>query len=155
MKPQSSAPPASRIVASSGPFKSISPVMGVATLALVLGFSAFTVVDVEFAGKMFGAAGAWIAATLDWYYVVVINFTLLFAVCIMLSPYGSLRLGGDDERPEFSTFSWIAMLFSAAIGVGLLFWSIAEPIQHLHDNPFTHLAGAAPGSPEAARVAPE
>jgi choline/glycine/proline betaine transport protein len=153
MKPQSSAASVSGLVASSGLFKGISPVMGAATLALVLGFSAFTVVDVEFAGKIFGAAGTWIAATLDWYYVVVTNFILLFAVCIILSPYGSLRLGGDDERPEFSTFSWVAMLFSAAIGVGLLFWSIAEPIQHLQYNPFTQLAGVAAGSPEAARVA--
>lgn len=72
MTPQSSAPSTSGRVASSGAFRGISPVMGAATLALVLGFSALTVIDVEFAGKLFGTAGAWIAAALPFSIVMLI-----------------------------------------------------------------------------------
>jgi choline/glycine/proline betaine transport protein len=127
--------------------------MGGASLALVLGFVVFTIADVERAGAVFGAVRDWIGRTLAWYYVAVVCVVLFSTAWLMLSRYGGIRLGADDDRPEFSTFSWIAMLVSASIGIGLLFWSITEPIQHFQANPFASTAGVEARSPEAAQLA--
>ncbi|MDA1382193.1 BCCT family transporter [Plesiomonas shigelloides subsp. oncorhynchi] len=67
----------------------------------------------------------------------------------MFCRYGDLRLGDDDQKPEFSYMAWFAMLFSAGMGIGLIFWSIAEPVFHLQGNPFITEGG----TPEAAKVA--
>ena len=67
---------------------------------------------------------------------------LFFVVYLMFSRFGGIRLGDDDDRPEFSRFSWFAMLFGAGMGIGLLFWSIAEPIYHFQSNPFVGEATA-------------
>lgn len=65
---------------------------------------------------------------------VMLSVTALLGLCLVLafSKYGRIRLGDDDDRPEFSTASWIAMLFAAGMGVGLLFWAVAEPLTHFH-----------------------
>jgi glycine betaine transporter len=84
----------------------------------------------------------------DWFFMATTSALLVVAVVLAGSRYGRLRLGKDDERPEFSTTSWLAMLFAAGMGVGLLFWGVAEPITH-----FVGAPGAAPGSPPAARRA--
>lgn len=65
-----------------------------------------------------------------WFVMLAISAMLVFCVGLAISPYGSIRLGSDDDRPEFSTPSWIAMLFAAGMGVGLLFWAVAEPLTH-------------------------
>jgi len=89
-------------------------------------------------------------ATLSCYYISA--FCLMFAVCIylMCSRYGNIRFGNDDSRPEFSNFSWFAMLLLAGVGIGLLFFSIAEPLFYFDNteackypnNPFADQAGA-------------
>ncbi len=60
---------------------------------------------------------------------------LLFCIGIAVSPLGRIRLGRDDERPEFSRFSWFSMLFAAGMGIGLIFWSVAEPVMHMSSPP--------------------
>jgi len=65
-----------------------------------------------------------------WFMILIINLVLFFLVYLALSPYRSLRLGDDDSRPEFSRLSWFGMLFAAGMGIGLLFYSIAEPLRH-------------------------
>lgn len=77
----------------------------------------------------------YITMNLGWFYVVSVGLFLLFTLALFLSPYGRIRLGKDDEEPEFSTLTWFAMLFSAGMGIGLLFWSVAEPIYHFQDPP--------------------
>ncbi|SHI82309.1 choline/glycine/proline betaine transport protein/glycine betaine transporter [Shimia gijangensis] len=74
------------------------------------------------------------------WFVMLATTSMLFA-CLFLafSRYGNIRLGRDDERPKFSTPTWIAMLFSAGMGVGLLFWAVAEPLTH-----FSFISGKAP-----------
>lgn len=84
--------------------------------------------------------------TLGWYYVLLVTVILTIVLWLGLGRYRNVRLGADDERPEFGMVSWIAMLFAAGTGVGLLFWSIAEPISHFQGNPFSDN----PGTPEAA-----
>lgn len=76
-------------------------------------------------------------AILEWYYVAIVAYLLLFVSWLGIGRYRNVRLGQDDEKPEFRTFSWLAMLFAAGTGVGLIFWSIAEPIRHFSANPFS------------------
>ena len=67
---------------------------------------------------------------LDWYFLLLCTFFFVFMVVMGFSKYGNIKLGGDEEEPEFSTGSWVAMLFAAGMGSGLLFWGVAEPIYH-------------------------
>ncbi len=138
------------LLAPNGLFKGMHKGMTIAAAVLVLGFVLFTALNTELAGLVFGAARLWIELTFGWYYMLTIIF--LMAVCgfIVVSPYGRLRLGDDDSRPEFSNFSWFSMLFSAGIGIGILFFGVAEPIFYLDNsasfgypnNPFADAAGA-------------
>ncbi|MBR8744635.1 BCCT family transporter [Nocardiopsis sp. MG754419] len=74
----------------------------------------------------------WIGSQLGWFYVLSTTFFLGAAVFLMLSRYGRIRLGPDDSRPEFGTVAWFAMLFTTGMGIGLVFWGVAEPVNHLH-----------------------
>ena len=73
----------------------------------------------------------------------------MLAFFLAFSRYGDLKLGDEDEEPEFSLGAWFAMLFSAGMGIGLVFWGVAEPISHYTNAP----PGIAPGTPEAANAA--
>ena len=84
-----------------------------------------------------------------WLYLWIVLALVLFALFVAFSRYGNLKLGGDDEEPEFSARSWFAMLFAAGMGIGLVFWGVAEPISHYATAP----PGIAPGTPEAATAA--
>lgn len=77
----------------------------------------------------------WIGDRFGWLYVTSMSVFLVFASWLMLGRFGGLRLGRDDEPPEFSRLSWFAMLFSAGMGIGLLFFSVAEPIYHFQTQP--------------------
>lgn len=66
----------------------------------------------------------------SWFYLASMLFLVLFGLVLAFSKYGRIRLGDDDEKPEYSTLSWFAMLFAAGMGVGLVFWGIAEPLSH-------------------------
>ncbi|MDL2296275.1 BCCT family transporter [Lachnospiraceae bacterium OttesenSCG-928-E19] len=84
-----------------------------------------------------------------WLYLLVMLLFVFFAIAIAFSKWGKIRLGDDDSRPEYSTVSWFAMLFGAGMGVGLVFWGVAEPISHF----IGPAAGIEPGSAEAAEFA--
>jgi len=87
-----------------------------------------------------------------WVFVLTSAAFVVLAVTLAVSRYGRIRLGADDERPEFRTVSWLAMMFAAGMGIGLVFWGVAEPVSHLSSPP----AGLAePGSEAAARLAME
>jgi glycine betaine transporter len=70
-----------------------------------------------------------------WLYLVVVLGILIFVVYLAFSPFGKVRLGKDEDRPEYSNFSWFAMLFSAGMGIGLVFWGVAEPAFHFSSPP--------------------
>src|SRR5690625_633079 len=65
-----------------------------------------------------------------WFYLISATVFLLFSIYIAFSKYGNIKLGKEDEEPEYSTISWFAMLFSAGMGIGLVFWGVAEPVSH-------------------------
>lgn len=81
-------------------------------------------------GEVSGAIGSWITEHFGWYYLTVFTFILFFCIFLGLSPIGKLRLGQPTDRPEFKTISWLAMLFSAGMGIGLVFYGTHEPIAH-------------------------
>lgn len=77
-----------------------------------------------------------VISALNVVYIPVVAFFLLFTIVLMVTKFGSIRLGDDDDRPEFNNFAWFAMLFSCGMGIGLVFWAVAEPIYHFQSNPF-------------------
>jgi glycine betaine transporter len=87
-----------------------------------------------------------------WVFILSSFGFLAFSVYLAASRYGRIRLGGDDERPEFSTVSWVAMMFSAGMGIGLMFFGVAEPMSHMGTPPF---GLAEPNTKGAAQVAME
>ena len=77
-----------------------------------------------------------------WFVMLSASFLLILGIWLAISPYGKIKLGKDDDEPEFSTLSWLTMLFAAGMGVGLLFWGTAEPLSHFevvreYANPFS------------------
>lgn len=79
----------------------------------------------DFFGKKFG-----------WLYLIVVTFFVGFLFWLCFSRYGKIVLGKDGEKPEYSTFSWFFMLFAAGMGIGLVFWSVAEPMSHYLAPPY-------------------
>ena len=77
---------------------------------------------------------------------------MLFSAYLAFTRYGNIKLGPDDSEPEFSTFSWVSMMFATGMGIGLMFWGVAEPLTHFNAPP---MGLAEPGSPEAAQLAME
>jgi choline/glycine/proline betaine transport protein len=76
-----------------------------------------------------------VSVNAGWLMIISVNIFLVFGLFLAFSKFGRIRLGGPKARPEFSTTSWFAMLFSAGMGIGLLFWSIAEPVSHFNLPP--------------------
>ncbi|SDX72041.1 BCCT family transporter [Marinobacter mobilis] len=135
----------------SGLLAGTNPVMAVGSGLLVLAFVLFTVIDPDYANGVYSAIKNFIAADLGWYYIGFMSFVLFLVVWLVFSRYGDIRLGKDTDRPEFSNFSWFSMLFGAGIGIGILFWSIAEPIYHFQSNPL--ISESQQMTVEAAQVA--
>ncbi|MDD2497334.1 MAG: BCCT family transporter [Desulfitobacteriaceae bacterium] len=90
----------------------------------------------EKAGQTFSTWQAFFTDNFGWTYMIVVAAFIVFAVWIACSKYGKIKLGKDDDKPEYSTWAWFAMLFSAGMGIGLVFYSVAEPIYHFTAPPF-------------------
>ena len=140
----------SRLIAQQGFWRGIHSGMGLASKAMIVSFVVFTALWVDFAGGLYSSVRGWVEATLNWYYVTIFAFLFILCLYLMFSRYGSIRLGSDDSRPEFRNFSWFAMLFSAGVGIGILFFGVAEPIFYFDNsggfgypnNPFADEQGA-------------
>nr|VDG63078.1 transporter, BCCT family protein [Streptococcus thermophilus] len=116
-------------------------VFGVAA-ALIVAFIAWGVYSPESVSETAGAAFAWGMEHAGWLFNIVMFVCLILVVVIALSRMGEIRLGKDDEEPEFSRFSWVAMMFAAGIGVGIFFFGPSEPLQFFLDPPpLTNEAG--------------
>lgn len=87
------------------------------------------------ADNVFSELQSWIVANASWYYVLVVAAILLSVVVFALSSYGDIKLGPDHSEPEYSYTSWFAMLFAAGMGIGLMFFGVAEPVMHFLDPP--------------------
>ncbi|WP_179276322.1 BCCT family transporter [Rhodococcus sp. 06-235-1A] len=114
---------------------------------------AFSVIYAGTAADAFDNLNNAITSGVGWWYILATTGFVLFALYCGLSKVGNIRLGRDDEKPEFGVLSWFAMLFSAGMGIGLVFYGVAEPLSHYVTPPE---AGGVPGSTDpAARQAME
>ncbi|WP_404349705.1 BCCT family transporter [Phycicoccus jejuensis] len=126
-------------------------VFGVAaTLSLL--FLVYGAVDGEGFGETGGSILGWITTNFGWFFVLTSGGFVVFSAFLAVSRYGNIKLGPDDSVPEFSTFSWVSMMFATGMGIGLMFYGVAEPLTHLNTPP---LGLAEPGSDEAAHLAME
>ncbi len=96
---------------------------------------------------------SWVLSNFAWLFVIAADVFLALCVVIAVSRYGRIRLGADDAQPEFGNLAWIAMMFSAGMGIGLMFYGVGEPLQHFVSPPPGSNVTA--GSPAAARTALE
>lgn len=99
--------------------------------------------------SVFNAALASISRNFGWFYLWLVLGLVVLAFCLAFSRFGDLKLGEEDDEPEFSLGAWFAMLFAAGMGIGLVFWGVAEPISHYVNPP----PGVTPRTPEAASAA--
>ncbi|WFE72787.1 BCCT family transporter [Halomonas sp. M1] len=135
--------------ATSGLFKGMNArvtLIAIIMVVVALGYGAFFT---EHLAEVLDRIRGTLNPFLEWYYVLLVAFLLLFMIWLGVGRYKNVRLGGDFEQPEFTFFSWVSMLFAAGTGVGILFWAVAQPILQFQENPFI----AEGMSPEAARVA--
>lgn len=126
-----------------------APVFWPAAIIIIL-FIAITLIVGEPMDKVFSAIQTSISNFGGWFFILSMNFFLFFVLYIAFSKYGKIRLGGSNAKPEFSTIAWFAMLFSAGMGIGILFWSVGEPINHFINPP-----SGTPRTVESARISME
>lgn len=116
---------------------------------LILAIVLWGVAAPDSLGAVFDTALAAITRNFGWFYLWVVLGLVVMALILAFSRYGDLKLGQEDDEPEFSIGAWFAMLFAAGMGIGLVFWGVAEPISHYGTPP----PGIAPNTPEAANAA--
>jgi BCCT family betaine/carnitine transporter len=122
-----------------------------ASAGLIVLFVSLTLLFPESSREMLEATRGWIINSFDWLFLSAGNIIVMFCLALIVLPYGSIRIGGDDAQPDYSRASWFAMLFAAGMGIGLVFWSVAEPVGY-----FTEWAGSPlniDGYSEQARIA--
>ncbi|MGO1523140.1 MAG: BCCT family transporter [Nesterenkonia sp.] len=108
---------------------------------LAVAFVIWGIVDTASVSEVANAAYGWTMTNLGWLFNVVATVVLVAMLALALSRYGKIPLGKDGERPEFSTFSWVAMLFAAGLGIGVMFWGPSEPLTYfINPPPMTHEA---------------
>lgn len=131
------------------PTSTIQPTVFWSSALLIALFVLLSFIYTKEMGSAFKEAQRLFSVYAGWLYVFAVNFFLLFSLWLMLSKYGDIRIGGHNAKPDFTTWGWFSMLFSAGMGIGLVFWSVAEPIYHFASPPLHIEAGTA----EAARMA--
>lgn len=112
------------------------PVFWPATILIVL-FIGVTLWVGEPMEEIFGNMKTFITDQTGWLFILVVNIFIIFCIYVGFSKYGRIKLGGKDAETEFSTGAWFAMLFSAGMGIGLLFWGVAEPVSHYANSPIS------------------
>nr|WP_321267111.1 choline BCCT transporter BetT [uncultured Sulfurimonas sp.] len=95
----------------------------------------FTMISPELAGSVFSSAKKFIAEKFGWFYMLSVGIFTFFVIFLAVSPFGRFKLGPDQSKPSYSNVSWFAMLFSAGMGIGLMFYSVAEPVMHYSAPP--------------------
>jgi len=128
-----------------------SRVFPISCLLIAL-FIALTLIFRSQAAGMFSVVQTGISAVAGWFYILSVNVFIVVILYFALGKYGSIRLGGVEADKEFTDFSWVAMLFSAGMGIGLMFFSVAEPIFHFGAVP-PFFDGVQDGSAGAAGAA--
>lgn len=114
---------------------SLNKVVFFLSATLIVLFSLVTILFNDQANQVITQILNWVSQTFSWYYLLAATLYLVFVLFIALSRYGDIKLGPKHSKPEFSLLSWSAMLFSAGIGIDLMFFSVAEPLSHYMNPP--------------------
>ncbi len=128
-----------------------APVFPITAILVVL----FVIGTVMFPGEakeILDGTKNWIINTFDWFFLLSANIFVVVCLALIFMPVGKIRLGGVDAKPDFSTMSWFAMLFAAGMGIGLMFWAVAEPVAYYTGWYGTPL-GVEANTPRAAEMA--
>jgi choline/carnitine/betaine transport len=120
------------------------------TAALAIGFLVWGGISTSSLALASGGALEWVMDNVGWLFVLTATGFVVFVLWLAISRFGNIPLGRDDEEPEFRTVSWIAMMFSAGMGIGLMFYGVAEPLTHFVTPP---PGTGEPGNIEAAQNA--
>jgi len=123
------------------------PIFSISAIIMVF-FVAWTLFQPKTAGASFSAVQKFITVNFGWSYAIGVTFFMFFAFYLAFSKYGNITLGKDGEKPEYSTGKWFAMLFAAGMGIGLVFWGVAEPMSFYTAPPYGE-----PSSIESAQIA--
>ena len=113
----------------------VAPFVFWPSLIVVLAVAIIAIAAPEATGDALGAMQSWIVGTLGWWYMLVIAGFIVFSLAVAFSKYGSIKLGQDDDKPEFGLLSWFAMLFAAGMGIGLVFYGVGEPLIYATVDP--------------------
>lgn len=130
----------------------LHPQVTIFSVIFLVLFISFTMIFPNRAESFFNRVMESITINTGWFFVVVANIFIIAALVFALGKYGNLKIGGNNAQPEFSKFGWFAMLLSAGMGIGLMFWSVAEPITHL-GTPSPMFGDIGSKSAEAAQAA--
>ena len=130
--------------------KGIDPAVFWGSAVLIAGFVTWGLVAPDSLGSVMSSALSWVIGNFGWSFILIAFGALALCIFLVIHPWGATRLGPDDSRPQFRTFSWVSMMFAAGLGAGLLFYGIAEPVSHWTAPPH---GLAEPNSEEAALVA--
>jgi BCCT family betaine/carnitine transporter len=123
-----------------------NPVFVISAVTIIV-FVLITLMFQDTVGPFFSELRPWLTSTFDWLFMGAGNIFVLFCLFLVVSPYGKIRLGGVDAKPDYSYSGWFAMLFAAGMGIGLMFFGVLEPVNHFQSPPL----GVNPADTEAAR----
>ena len=116
----------------------LTPVFVISSITIIV-FIAGSLIFREQATTLFGNLRVWLTTNLDWLFMGTANLVFLFCLFVALSPLGKIRLGGSDAEPEYSYLTWLAMLFAAGVGIGLLFFGVSEPVTYFQGGSYSPL----------------
>src|SRR5699024_4496297 len=122
------------------------------TLILTLALSVLEVITPDSFESISGSIMGYISAHFGWFYLLIVTLLVLFCLYLVFSLYGKIKLGRAGEKPEFTYTSWLAMLFSAGMGIGLVFYGVASPVSHYIKTPPTAESGSTEALEDALRV---
>lgn len=107
------------------------------SLIFIIGISLLAAIYPSTTNSLLNTTKNFIFINLNWIYVWAVTIFILFLIYLMFSKYGNIKLGRNNSKPDYSFFSWISMLFAAGMGIGLMYFSVAEPIGHFSNEVFS------------------
>ena len=116
----------------------LTPVFVISSITIIV-FILGSLIFQKQATTLFGNVRVWLTTNLDWLFMGTANLVFLFCLFVALSPLGKIRLGGSDAKPEYSYLTWLAMLFAAGVGIGLLFFGVSEPVTYFQGGNYSPL----------------
>ncbi len=137
----------------SGFYKGMNPIITITSKLVVAALVIFAIVFPDKASELLGTINSALLSIFNSYYIFSVSLFLIFCIGMAISPVGKVKLGNAEDKPEFSNFSWFAMMFGAGMGIGLMFYSIGEPMYHFAGNPEVISGAVVANAPETVESA--